>query len=997
MNPPSMKLLLPLALALALVSPAQAGETPSLRLLRCAAPENAGALLYAKENRKEIDPTLRNDGPTALSLRYTFKIADFDDRVRFQSEGRLDLPAGTERDLALPFAAEGWPLGPYEAEVAFLPAQDAATAPLLKRTIRLGLISSAALDKARPGEFLYGLDIANHFIFPTHTPLSFAYLRLMGVDLVRNPYDKGTPQTPEGLGKALAELAPEGLRSMLMCDPPRDTDPAKRADALRAKAAFLRAAARAYAGEGPGRFRYCEIGNEPDLPRFFPGTPEDYLASLYAMAGALRAGAAEGGAPGAALAMNGGLSFAGVEGDRRSRRILELLDPARIDALAYHGHGPGIGAERSAYERVRAAAKQYGKDGLPYVETESGFSAHNHDGLLRQARTAVEKMTYAQSKDLPLLIFFRLFMEGDGVEGGYGMTENFSEPRPSVLAYRNLVEQLRHARFAKALDFDGKAGTEGIDAYVFEERDAAGRPTGRKTVVAFCETARRYELRVRLDAKDAAPAGHPLFHDLFGNARPVEAPSNVAVVPVGTDPVYLSWSSSGAAALVEAVPPPISAPGVAVLLPGAPNPIAFTASAPDDRPADAEIVAEVRSPLPLTAAPTVRKIALRPGQPAPGTVDVRVPREAVPPALPRWWKVFPDVDFTRLGEGVLAAIPDRIALEGKTFAGTFAAAPKDRLDFGKAAGGFVSKRPGIAYAYIDAPEATNLECGAAGDWWMAWYLNGKKVYDTLEKGNEAHGPVSDHPFVLPLRKGRNVVAVGVLSGSAGWAVEYGGPQALQQARNDADRLVLTLRTPGGVPARSEIPLLLDAPVPPLGTVGDPEDAASWMPLEPFAQLGEEAVTNFWVKEPDSSKWYHGPGDLSALVWLRDDGKELHLFAAVADDRQADAPSRERLAEGDSLRLVLADDGGKPLLDTTAGLVGGLPARIGGTPDLRVSIRRDGEGGRTLYHLVLPRTLVGTAPFRVSLCVADNDAGYLKQTLLLGDPSAPAKGRRVLLP
>jgi len=74
----------------------------------------------------------------------------------------------------------------------------------------------------------------------------------------------------------------------------------------------------------------------------------------------------------------------------------------------------------------------------PFAETESGVSAGDRPGLIEQARTVVEKMTYAQSVGEPFLIFFRLFKEGQGHESGYGLTENLVEPRPSVMAYRNM-------------------------------------------------------------------------------------------------------------------------------------------------------------------------------------------------------------------------------------------------------------------------------------------------------------------------------------------------------------------------------------------------------------------------------------------------------------------------------------------------------------------------------------------------------------------------------
>jgi len=41
----------------------------------------------------------------------------------------------------------------------------------------------------------------------------------------------------------------------------------------------------------------------------------------------------------------------------------------------------------------------------------------------------------------------------------------------------------------------------------------------------------------------------------------------------------------------------------------------------------------------------------------------------------------------------------------------------------------------------------------------------------------------------------------------------------------------------------------------------------WDAVEPAAVLGENQVHNFYFKEPDSSKWWAGDKDLSAVAWM----------------------------------------------------------------------------------------------------------------------------------
>ena len=169
-------------------------------------------------------------------------------------------------------------------------------------------------------------------------------------------------------------------------------------------------------------------------------------------------------------------------------------------------------------------------------------------------------------------------------------------------------------------------------------------------------------------------------------------------------------------------------------------------------------------------------------------------------------------------------------------------------------------------------------------------------------------------------------------------------------------------------------------------------------MEPLAVLGEQAVSNYWMKVPEPSRWYKGSKDLSGIIWLRDDGKSLHLFAAIADDILVQARTPADLPKSDSLRAVIADDAGKPLMDTTAGLVNGKPAMTGTTTGLLFTAGRleDPRNPTTYYHLTIPKRYVGIKPFYLNIAVADNDSGFLKQTLQLGNVQNPAEGSRQIL-
>ena len=89
----------------------------------------------------------------------------------------------------------------------------------------------------------------------------------------------------------------------------------------------------------------------------------------------------------------------------------------------------------------------------------------------------------------------------------------------------------------------------------------------------------------------------------------------------------------------------------------------------------------------------------------------------------------------------------------------------------------VGSEPAVVFSVIDAPEAGMMRAGFAADWFFEAYLNGEKVGSTMKKGNgsNAFSP-GDNEVLLPVRKGRNLLAVKVRSGSGGWKLVWGTPE-----------------------------------------------------------------------------------------------------------------------------------------------------------------------------------------------------------------------------
>jgi hypothetical protein len=236
---------------------------------------------------------------------------------------------------------------------------------------------------------------------------------------------------------------------------------------------------------------------------------------------------------------------------QRQGRTLKEIPPGSIladalDAIAYHGHGPGAAAERSAYERNRAEAAKNGLAEKPFIETESGLAAHTLPQIRIQARTAIQKIVYAQSVGLPAFFWFRLYITGGDAD--YTNLKTMAEPRPAVLSYRSMVKTLRGLSFAKRLDLAGFDG----EGYFFTQKQGDSR------ALALWANARSGGSRTFQLAGQSRAVSDCRLVDMFGNVTPLKgAESGLATVPIEQDPVFVAWRTADTAFTANVLPSPL--------------------------------------------------------------------------------------------------------------------------------------------------------------------------------------------------------------------------------------------------------------------------------------------------------------------------------------------------------------------------------------------------------------------------------------------------------
>ena len=132
-------------------------------------------------------------------------------------------------------------------------------------------------------------------------------------------------------------------------------------------------------------------------------------------------------------------------------------------------------------------------------------------------------------------------------------------------------------------------------------------------------------------------------------------------------------------------------------------------------------------------------------------------------AFPREWQLFAPIPADM--QVNTAAIPD--SLNGVAGKRSLVSGSRNTLDFS----GFFEKRQlrntGWAFAEMQSAAAEKHTFGLGADYFFAFYVNGEKVFDTLEKGNAAGNPPHFNNYIVtvPLKQGKNILAVKFQSGS----------------------------------------------------------------------------------------------------------------------------------------------------------------------------------------------------------------------------------------
>lgn len=78
-------------------------------------------------------------------------------------------------------------------------------------------------------------------------------------------------------------------------------------------------------------------------------------------------------------------------------------------------------------------------------------------------------------------------------------------------------------------------------------------------------------------------------------------------------------------------------------------------------------------------------------------------------------------------------------------------------------------RPAVFMQEFESPADGVMQVGGGGDWFWAFYVNGSMAHYAMSGNSINPVAASNHIFNVPVKRGRNLAVVILLSGSAGWA------------------------------------------------------------------------------------------------------------------------------------------------------------------------------------------------------------------------------------
>ncbi len=126
----------------------------------------------------------------------------------------------------------------------------------------------------------------------------------------------------------------------------------------------------------------------------------------------------------------------------------------------------------------------------------------------------------------------------------------------------------------------------------------------------------------------------------------------------------------------------------------------------------------------------------------------------------------------------ITAVPEKLDINSHPTTPEIVTRKNGSIDIKEITGSLSAKKAAVLFNEFNSPTAGKMKLGFSADWWSEIYLNGKQIYSNIKSAGNSTSKftVEDHAINLPVVKGKNLLAVKVLSGSDGWRFIYGKAQ-----------------------------------------------------------------------------------------------------------------------------------------------------------------------------------------------------------------------------
>lgn len=202
--------------------------------------------------------------------------------------------------------------------------------------------------------------------------------------------------------------------------------------------------------------RYFEWFNEPDL-HGYSGSVEDYMESMKLLYPIIKANA-----PRVEVATGGILVGAHPRAKKDFLSKLYLDSKEYYDIAAFHGHDD----YRTYKNYIPRIKEMFARNGFTrkFGNTEAGFRSHydSPELFFIQAQTLVQKIAFSKYAGAEFYIWFMLQDYGDkflNSDDSFGLVTAENQPKPSFLAYNELIRQLADTVPDKEVELDPRLET----------------------------------------------------------------------------------------------------------------------------------------------------------------------------------------------------------------------------------------------------------------------------------------------------------------------------------------------------------------------------------------------------------------------------------------------------------------------------------------------------------------------------------------------------------